>query len=251
MEKLEVHALHQKGFFEWKTRWLNTEGSLVQVMLQSTICKHSLLFSKAVWSYYVYPWCLLFLNICTYVLGKPAVPADTNLHWNQVMCQRTASSPDDLLFSRVKNKQNFLIFQRNKRIKEFLAFFFSTLWADASVAKEVPSPWNKILWNKILWSVTQCYPASSSWYIQSCSAVGLGFICKETLHWNVESWGIKQGKCCQQNCLRRVLEGWDKMTWEIKHRQDFFLLGKLWSSKEHAWEILKGQIWGRKGCHVC
>lgn len=94
----------------------------MQVVLQSTICKHSLLFSKAVWSNYVYPWCLLFLNICTYVLGKPAVPADSNLHGNQGMCQRSASSPDDLLFSRVKNKQNFLIFLRNKRIKEFVAF---------------------------------------------------------------------------------------------------------------------------------
>lgn len=104
------------------TRLLNTEGSFVQVILQSSICKHSLLFSKAVWSSYVYPWCLLFLNICTYVLGKPAVPANTNLHGNQGMCQRSASSPDDLLFSRVKNKQNFLIFQRNKRIKEFVAF---------------------------------------------------------------------------------------------------------------------------------
>jgi len=46
-------------------------------ILQSSICKCSFLFSKAVWCKYVYPCCLLFLKICTYVLGKPAVPADT------------------------------------------------------------------------------------------------------------------------------------------------------------------------------
>lgn len=57
------------------------------------------------------------------------------------MCQKSASSPDDLLFSRVKNKQNFLIFLKNKRIKDFVAFL--PLWVDASVAKEAPSPWNK------------------------------------------------------------------------------------------------------------
>lgn len=45
-------------------------------ILQGSIRKHSLLSSKAVWSNSVYPCCLLFLNICTYVLGKPAVPAN-------------------------------------------------------------------------------------------------------------------------------------------------------------------------------
>lgn len=45
-------------------------------ILQSSTCKYSLLLSKAV-LVQLCPCCLLFLNICTYVLGKPAVPAYT------------------------------------------------------------------------------------------------------------------------------------------------------------------------------
>lgn len=45
-------------------------------ILQSSTCKYSLLLSKAV-LVQLCPCCLLFLNICTYVLGKPAVPTYT------------------------------------------------------------------------------------------------------------------------------------------------------------------------------
>lgn len=101
---------------------------------------------------------LEYLHICS---GEACCSCRYQSAWEPSMCQRRASSPDDLLFSRVKNKQNFLIFQRNKRIKEFVASL-SVHWVGVSVAKGAPSPCNKMLWNKMLFAVTQCCPASSS-----------------------------------------------------------------------------------------
>lgn len=114
--KLGVHALHQRGFFAWKTRLLNTESSLVQVkyckaafanihfnsaklfgptMFILAVC-YSWIFAHMFWG------SLLFLLI-------------SNLQANQGMCQMSASHPDYFIFPRVKTKQNFLVFQEENQ----------------------------------------------------------------------------------------------------------------------------------------
>lgn len=143
--KLEVHVLHQKGFFAWKTRLWNTAGSLEQVKY----CKAAFanirfysakLFGPTMFILVCYSW--IFAHMFWGSLLFLPIP---NLRAKQGMCQMSASTPDYLVFPRVKTKQNFLMFQakeagKNKGLHEF---FYCSLRIGGTVVKGAPNLWKK------------------------------------------------------------------------------------------------------------
>lgn len=201
MGKFEGHALHQKGFFGWKTQVIEYRG----LISAGNTAKHHLQTFPSLQQSCLVQLCLSlvfaileYLHICS---GEACCSCRYRSAWEPGDVSQDCIISWWFIILQGKKQAKLFNLPGKQKNKGVCGFSSCPLRMDASVTKEAPSPWNKILWNKVLWPVTHCCPASSSWDVQSCSAVGLGFVCKETLSWNVVSWGIKQGKCCQQHCL--------------------------------------------------
>lgn len=119
--KLEVHVLHQKGFFAWKTKLLNTEGPLVQVKYCKAAFANIHFYSAKLFGPTMFILVVSYSWIFAHMFwGSLLFLPITNLHVNQGMWQMSASPPRYLLVSRVETKQNFLVFQGTERIKDFV-----------------------------------------------------------------------------------------------------------------------------------
>lgn len=117
--KLEVYVLHQKGFFAWKTRLLNAEGSLEQVKYCKAAFANIHFYSAKLFGPTMFILVVCYSWIFAHMFwGSLLFLPIPNLHANQGMCQMSASPPDYLLFPRVKAKQNVLVFQAKEARKQ-------------------------------------------------------------------------------------------------------------------------------------